>query len=152
MTHGEYTAARAKYDQAVALEALDARHRRALRFAMRASPDASSSASGSTSTTQRLHRRLSQVVGSDDTAKLLSRSLQQVPDQEYGIDEGDVYDMEAFGDLGPEPYYMVVGFEVSPCSIQRVAGKEIEDVVCGVEGDTTITPQEVTEGAKIVYT
>mmetsp|Transcript_15649 Transcript_15649/g.38973 ORF Transcript_15649/g.38973 Transcript_15649/m.38973 type:complete len:700 (-) Transcript_15649:257-2356(-) len=52
----------------------------------------------------------------------------------------------------PTAFYMVVGFEVSPCSIAREAGKAAEDIVCGVDDDAHITPQEITEGAKIVYT
>ncbi|KAG2491788.1 hypothetical protein HYH03_009948 [Edaphochlamys debaryana] len=52
----------------------------------------------------------------------------------------------------PELYYMVVGFEVSPCSIARKAGADIEDIVCGVDDDSHITPQEIKLGADIVYT
>ncbi len=47
----------------------------------------------------------------------------------------------------------VVGFEVSPCSIQREAGQAVETVICGLDDvDGRIKPQEITEGAKIVYT
>jgi transmembrane 9 superfamily protein 2/4 len=46
--------------------------------------------------------------------------------------------------------YMVVGFEVSPCSIQRAAGKEIEPIMCSTEKPPI--PQEVKLGGKIVYT
>lgn len=52
-----------------------------------------------------------------------------------------------------ELFFMIVGFEVSPCSIQREAGKPIEDLICGVESPThTIKAQEIKEGAKITYT
>ncbi|EFJ42043.1 hypothetical protein VOLCADRAFT_77298 [Volvox carteri f. nagariensis] len=55
--------------------------------------------------------------------------------------------------LGVDPaYYMVVGFEVSPCSIARKAGEDVEAIVCGVDGDSHITPQEIREGADIVFT
>jgi transmembrane 9 superfamily member 2/4 len=50
-----------------------------------------------------------------------------------------------------EPYYMVVGFEVSPCSIQREAGKAIDNIICGVDGGD-VPPMEIKVGAKIVYT
>lgn len=47
--------------------------------------------------------------------------------------------------------YMIVGFEVSPCSLKRTAGKPIENIVC--EGaDRVPPPQEVKEGEKIMYT
>jgi hypothetical protein len=36
--------------------------------------------------------------------------------------------------------YMIVGFEVSPCSIKRTAGKPIEDIVCD-NIDRVPTPQ-----------
>lgn len=56
------------------------------------------------------------------------------------------------GDSGTDTYWMVVGFEVSPCSIARDADKPVDEVICGVEGDAHIRPQEVVPGAKIVYT
>ncbi|KAF8069410.1 TMN11 [Scenedesmus sp. PABB004] len=47
--------------------------------------------------------------------------------------------------------YMIVGFEVSPCSLKRVAGKPIENIIC--DGSDRLPPaQEVKEGEKIVYT
>ena len=52
-----------------------------------------------------------------------------------------------------EPFFMIVGFEVSPCSIKREAGKPIEDIICGVESSThTVTAQEIVVGAEISYT
>jgi hypothetical protein len=47
--------------------------------------------------------------------------------------------------------YMIVGFEVSPCSIRREAGKPIQHVVCEGEDTALPPPQEVKEGADIVY-
>jgi transmembrane 9 superfamily protein 2/4 len=49
-----------------------------------------------------------------------------------------------------EQYYMVVGFEVSPCSIARVPGQPVEDIICGLEDDSHIQPMEIKEGALIV--
>ncbi|KAF5836931.1 Endomembrane protein 70-domain-containing protein [Dunaliella salina] len=49
-------------------------------------------------------------------------------------------------------YYMVVGFEVVPCSIKREAGQPIEDVACGYENENRFGPQEIEEGVDIVYT
>jgi hypothetical protein len=40
----------------------------------------------------------------------------------------------------PDQMYMIVGFEVSPCSIKRTAGKPIEDIVCD-NIDRVPTPQ-----------
>eukprot|EP00882_Tetradesmus_deserticola_P003503 GHRQ01003706.1.p1 GENE.GHRQ01003706.1~~GHRQ01003706.1.p1 ORF type:complete len:729 (+),score=377.08 GHRQ01003706.1:96-2189(+) len=51
----------------------------------------------------------------------------------------------------PEKMYMIVGFEVSPCSIKRTAGKPIEDIVCD-NIDRVPTPQEIKEGEKVMYT
>ncbi len=56
------------------------------------------------------------------------------------------------GPLYRPQYFMVVGFEVSPCSIARPAGKPVEDIICGLEDDSHITPMEITEGTSIVYT
>lgn len=92
-THGEYTAAKAKYKDALVMDGLD-------------------------------------------TRKLL----------------GDLNVSTEGVTAGAKEMYMVVGFEVSPCSIQREPGKEIEEVVCGVDNDAHIVAQEVKEGAKIVYT
>lgn len=49
--------------------------------------------------------------------------------------------------------YMIVGFEVSPCSVARELGTP-EEVACdlGIPVDSKYPPQEVKEGAKIVYT
>ena len=43
---------------------------------------------------------------------------------------------------------MIVGFEVSPCSMKREAGKPVEDIVC----DAASNAQEIVEGVEIVYT
>jgi len=47
--------------------------------------------------------------------------------------------------------YMVVGFEVSPCSIKRTPGKPVEHLICD-SGDKLPPAQEVKEGEKIMYT
>ncbi|KXZ49791.1 hypothetical protein GPECTOR_19g242 [Gonium pectorale] len=57
----------------------------------------------------------------------------------------------AAADQNP-PFYMVVGFEVSPCSIARGSGVDVDDIICGVDGNSHIAPQEIYEGADIVYT
>lgn len=54
--------------------------------------------------------------------------------------------------VSEELYYMVVGFEVSPCSIQRDADEPIDDIICGVDDDSHIKAQEIVEGARIKYT
>lgn len=41
----------------------------------------------------------------------------------------------------PELYYMVVGFEMSPCSIKRQAGQPVEEVACGYENESRFGPQ-----------
>lgn len=47
--------------------------------------------------------------------------------------------------------YMIVGFEVAPCSLYRKAGKPIENIVCD-SADRQPAPQEIKEGEKIMYT
>lgn len=47
--------------------------------------------------------------------------------------------------------YMIVGFEVQPCSVNRVAGKAIENVDCGPDSDRPPEGQEIKEGVQIVY-
>lgn len=46
---------------------------------------------------------------------------------------------------------MIVGFEVSPCSIKRTPGKPVEHLICD-SGDKLPPAQEVKEGEKIMYT
>lgn len=84
-------------------------------------------------------RRLSRSLMADDKAKATPAS---------GSTPGAEQDEDEEEDEEEEPYYMVVGFEVAPCSIAREAGKPIENVVCD---DTKVQPQELKEGAKIVY-
>jgi transmembrane 9 superfamily protein 2/4 len=52
------------------------------------------------------------------------------------------------------PMYMVVGFEVVPCSIHRNPGGRLEDIPCPMSPDDPDAPKpmEVTKGAKITYT
>ncbi|KAI8465394.1 MAG: Endomembrane protein 70-domain-containing protein [Monoraphidium minutum] len=50
-----------------------------------------------------------------------------------------------------EQLYMVVGFEVQPCSIKRKAGAAIQDLDCGIDADNPPLPQEIAEGEQIVY-
>ncbi|GFH07080.1 transmembrane 9 superfamily member [Haematococcus lacustris] len=78
------------------------------------------------------------------------------PGFELGYKEGGKYYINnhlVFNILpgADEPYYMVVGFEVSPCSIARKAGEPLEDIICGLGDDSHVAPQEVVEGARIVY-
>jgi hypothetical protein len=109
---GEYTAARDQYARSAALEGLD--NRRSLR------PGSGQQLAGG-----RLRRRLAQ-------------------DGDTG--EAEDFPATAAGPAGgaadeAAPFYMVVGFEVSPCSIARKAGVDVEDIVCGMGGDEHITPQ-----------
>jgi transmembrane 9 superfamily member 2/4 len=61
--------------------------------------------------------------------------------------------------VDPVPYtsgetlYMVVGFEVVACSIKRTPGQALKNVPCpgSVDDPSAPAPQEVKEGAKIVY-
>ncbi|GIL84591.1 hypothetical protein Vretimale_14585 [Volvox reticuliferus] len=126
-THGEYTAARKQYVKSVSVDGIDRHHRRMLQAGAE-----KSGASGA-----RAHRRRAQAEY-----------------DVYEFDDGYYYDeLVDMAALGLDPaYYMVVGFEVSPCSIQRKAGADVEAIVCGVDGDAHITPQEIKEGADIVYT
>jgi len=119
-THGEYTTAKQKYNEALALESLDAR--RSLKDAY-----------GSVHSTAGEAANLQQQDAAQTSRKLL--------EEEAGVPT-----------VEEEPYYMVVGFEVSPCSIKRDPGKAPDDVVCGVDNNAHIPAQEIVEGAKIVYT
>lgn len=47
--------------------------------------------------------------------------------------------------------YMIVGFEVAPCSIKRNYNKPIENIVCD-GSDRVPPPQEIVEGERIMYT
>lgn len=49
--------------------------------------------------------------------------------------------------------YMIVGFEVVACSIKRTAGEPLKNIPCPASADdpSAPPPQEVKEGAKIVY-
>ena len=52
-----------------------------------------------------------------------------------------------------ESMWMVVGFEVMPCSIKREKGDKVEFVKCNPWGDpTNPEPQKIYEGADIIYT
>ena len=43
--------------------------------------------------------------------------------------------------------FMVVGFEVLACSIQRVAGEKLKEISCAdPESGKVITPQEISKG------
>ena len=62
--------------------------------------------------------------------------------------------LKAEGGDGEEKLYMVVGFEVVACSIQREPGNDFKNIACG-SGPNDLsgpTPQEVKEGEEIVYT
>lgn len=49
--------------------------------------------------------------------------------------------------------WMVVGFEVMPCSIKREKGDTVEQVRCSPWGDpSNPTPQKIHKGAEIIYT
>ncbi|PNW74488.1 hypothetical protein CHLRE_12g494350v5 [Chlamydomonas reinhardtii] len=65
---------------------------------------------------------------------------------------GAAADAASDDDTEDPPFYMVVGFEVSPCSIHRTSSHDIEDIVCGVDDNAHIKPQEIVVGADIVYT
>lgn len=47
--------------------------------------------------------------------------------------------------------YMIVGFEVQPCSIKRTPGKAIESVECGPDAASQPEPQQIDTGVQIVY-
>jgi hypothetical protein len=51
----------------------------------------------------------------------------------------------------PDQMYMIVGFEVSPCSIKRTAGKPIEDIMCD-NIDRVPTPQVRQDADLLLYT
>jgi hypothetical protein len=70
-----------------------------------------------------------------------------------GSQEEDQDVLDAPSPDGKPAFYMIVGFEVAPCSIARKAGQPIEDVPCDLDDEEkNPPPQEVVEGAKIVYT
>lgn len=50
------------------------------------------------------------------------------------------------------PYFMVVGFEVAPCSVRRAPGAKIEAVTCAMGTAEGVPAQEIAEGAAIIYT
>lgn len=137
LTHGEYTAARDSYAKSVALDALDNRHRRLMVLRSDGAVAADSHAHAQPGAFGGLAAAFEGALASVRRRLLADSGTAAVGGEEEEEDE---------------PYYMVVGFEVSPCSIERQPGKEIEDIVCGVDNDDHITPQEIKEGADIVYT
>ncbi|GBF87847.1 EMP nonaspanin domain family protein [Raphidocelis subcapitata] len=58
---------------------------------------------------------------------------------------------DAVGDDSANAYYMIVGLEVMPCSVDRKPGGSIESVDCGTTVEEQPEPQEISEGAEIVY-
>jgi ammonia channel protein AmtB len=55
--------------------------------------------------------------------------------------------------LVQESMWMVVGFEVMPCSIKREKGDTVEYVRCNLWGeDNNPAPQEIRKDADIIYT
>ena len=95
-------------------------------------------------------RKLTRSSGSDGVSQqqeprsdVIGRKRQSSQRKLSGSDAAD--------DSGKAPFYMIVGFEVSPCSIKREAGKPIDDIVCGVDDDSHFSAQEIVEGAEIVY-
>lgn len=141
LTHGEYTAARDSYAKSVALDALDNRHRRLMMLR----------SDGAVAADSHAHAESGAFGG---LAAAFEGALASVR-RRLMADSGAAATAAGGGEEQEEeepPYYMVVGFEVSPCSIERQPGKEIEDIVCGVDNDDHITPQEIKEGADIVYT
>lgn len=47
--------------------------------------------------------------------------------------------------------YMIVGFEVQPCSVKRTPGKPIEAVECGPDANAPAEPQIIETGVQVVY-
>ena len=119
LTHGEYTAAREKYDN-MAMDSLETRR---LMTAGRGE-------------VQQQKQEISGAASSSGVQIRPQKPLRKL--------SGDGAEAEG---AGAEPFYMVVGFEVSPCSIMRDSGKPIEDIVCGGAEQA----QEIVEGAQIVY-
>ncbi|GFR46395.1 hypothetical protein Agub_g7977, partial [Astrephomene gubernaculifera] len=126
MTHGEYTAARDSYAKSLTVDSLDTRHHRHL--------------------LRNPHQNSRALLGGDSEAASAAATATASAEGADGTAAAST------AEAGNPPYYMVVGFEVSPCSIARKAGAEIEDIVCGVDDNSHITPQEIKEGANIVYT
>jgi len=102
------------------------------------------------------------VAAEMDTRKLLSKiSKRRLVEVNASVAAtsvpgvtGPVVDTPADGAAVNETgiYYMVVGFEVSPCSIKREPGKAPEAIMCGVDDDKHIQPQEIVVGAPLVFT
>lgn len=123
LTHGEYMAAREKYDN-MGLESLENRHhRRQL-----------SNNVGSSSTIRGLHRGTGKDLSSVGTSAVESDASVEARRRLTADDPPATA-------AADNAFYMVVGFEVSPCSIKREAGKAIDDVVCGVDDDSHFAAQ-----------
>ncbi|KAJ9528482.1 hypothetical protein QJQ45_020540 [Haematococcus lacustris] len=132
MTHGEYTAAQAHPSL---MDGIDTRRARKLSSLLH---------SASSSSPASLQAQLDTLPRSHLAQR---RRLQDTPAAAAGGDDGTPTAQPG----ADEPYYMVVGFEVSPCSIARKAGEPLEDIICGLGDDSHVAPQEVVEGARIVY-
>ncbi|KAL6762372.1 Endomembrane protein 70-domain-containing protein [Haematococcus lacustris] len=132
MTHGEYTAAQAHPSL---MDGIDTRRARKLSSLLQ---------SASSSSPANLQAQPDTLPRSHLAQR---RRLQDTPAAAAGGDDGTPTAQPG----ADEPYYMVVGFEVSPCSIARKAGEPLEDIICGLGDDSHVAPQEVVEGARIVY-
>ncbi|KAG1662997.1 hypothetical protein FOA52_000568 [Chlamydomonas sp. UWO 241] len=122
LTHGEYMAAR---QQADVMALLDSTVRRHLSSTVNGDSSSGSGASSASSSG-------GGVVGKGLGAR---RGLSG-----------------AEGDAKKPPFFMIVGFEVAPCSVQRIAGEPLVDVTCNIGAAEGVPAQEIIEGQKIVYT
>eukprot|EP00798_Chlamydomonas_sp_ICE-L_P020229 gene20229-26982_t len=127
LTHGEYTAAREKYNDEAMMSVLDTK------------------------------RKLSEVQVGESEADSLAYNRRTLKGgvlasgKVQGARRSAASDAES--DLEtPEAFYMIVGFEVSPCSIERKSAENIDDVVCGVDNDAHVTHQVIKKGVEVVYT
>lgn len=88
-------------------------------------------------------------------AELEAAAAAETTGRKLKVDVGRTLRGDEMGPEFPEDkLYMVVGFEVVACSIQRKPGTEFKNVPCSSTPNDVSgpTPQEVKEGAEIVYT
>eukprot|EP00201_Polytomella_parva_P016206 CAMPEP_0175052398 /NCGR_PEP_ID=MMETSP0052_2-20121109/8340_1 /TAXON_ID=51329 ORGANISM="Polytomella parva, Strain SAG 63-3" /NCGR_SAMPLE_ID=MMETSP0052_2 /ASSEMBLY_ACC=CAM_ASM_000194 /LENGTH=743 /DNA_ID=CAMNT_0016316803 /DNA_START=18 /DNA_END=2249 /DNA_ORIENTATION=- len=145
-THGEYTLAKDRFDASVFFNGLDSRRRHLL-----TSDDVSASSSSSSSSSS-LRRMLVDAVA---TAAKTSAAVPSSASPPVAKASTSPLDSSPSND-DPE-YYMVVGFEVSPCSVKLAPPSNpnalIKEATCSDDDEENVSKwQEIKEGEKIVYT
>eukprot|EP00798_Chlamydomonas_sp_ICE-L_P015250 gene15250-21332_t len=156
-THGEYTAAREQYDGDALVNGMD--FRRQLSRKMGGStreelsnlltPYSATSAQAKFDTSRDFRNLL------EETQPVAPPAIQPEPDSDGGGGAAAAAAPAAAPpakDSAPDVFFMVVGFEVAPCSVARIPGNPIDtDLPFACGGTRDLVAQEIVEGQKLVF-